>query len=368
MDERDFFPEMTASVEPWPTAENATGVRNWLYFVAALVFAMVLVGGATRLTESGLSIVQWKPISGALPPLSEAEWRTAFEEYKKIPQFSEMFPTMDLSGFKFIFAWEWAHRLLGRLVGLVFAGGLGYFWLKRRIPKGYLPKLLFILALGGLEGGVGWWMVKSGLVNRVEVAQERLTIHLLIASLIFASCLWVAGGLGKQMPAQIILGRARLRFVSKLILGLVFVQLGLGALVAGLRAGRIDNTWPLMEGGISPSLDTLWSLTPWWINLFDNPITAQFFHRMTAYGIAILALLHMLDAGANATGRAAKGGVILFAHVLAQIALGVATLVLVEGYWEWTNPPHIVLALAHQGVGIAVLAVATLQARRLQTL
>jgi len=367
MDEKLIFPEKTAEVEHWPTPENAIGLRNWLYAVAALVFAMVLVGGATRLTESGLSIVQWKPVAGALPPLSQAEWQAAFDDYKKIPQFSEMFPTMDLAGFKYIFAWEWAHRLLGRLIGLVFAGGLAYFWLRRRIPKGYAPKLLFILGVGGLEGFVGWWMVKSGLVNRVEVAQERLAIHLLIASLILASCIWVAGGLGKKLPSQIISGRARLRFVSKTILVAVFVQLGFGALVAGLRAGRIDNTWPLMEGGFAPSFETLWSLTPWWANLLDNPITAQFLHRVTAYGIAALALLHMLDAGANATGQAAKGGVILFVHVLAQIALGVATLVLVEDYWQWTGAPHIVLALAHQAIGIAVLGAATMQARRLHT-
>jgi heme a synthase len=368
MDDVFHFPHQIPDVVHRPTPQNAIAVRNWLYFVASLVFAMVLVGGATRLTESGLSIVEWKPVTGVIPPLSAAEWQTAFEDYKKIPQFSQMFPDMDVDGFKAIYAWEWAHRLLGRLIGLVFAGGLAYFWLRRRIPPGYKGKLLFILALGGLEGVVGWWMVKSGLSQRIDVAQERLAIHLLIASLIISACLWVAGGLGEPRPAHIHAGRGRLRFVSKLILGLVFIQLGLGALVAGLRAGRIDNTWPLMEGGFAPSLETLLRLDPWWLNLVNNEVTVQFMHRGAAYAIFVIVLLHTLDAAANATGMAARGAAILFGHVLGQIALGVATLVLVEGYWYWANWPHISLALAHQAIGVAVLAAATLQARRLHAL
>ena len=368
MDDVFHFPRQIPAIVHRPTPRNAIALRNWLYFVAALVFAMVLVGGATRLTESGLSIVEWKPVTGVIPPLSTAEWQAAFDDYKKIPQFSEMFPDMDVEGFKTIYAWEWAHRLLGRLIGFVFAGGLAYFWLRGRIPTGYKGKLLFILALGGLEGVVGWWMVKSGLSQRIDVAQERLAIHLLIASLIFSACIWVAGELGEPRPAQILSGRARLRFVSKLILGLVFVQLGLGALVAGLRAGRIDNTWPLMEGSFAPSLDTLFRLDPWWLNLVNNEVTVQFMHRTMAYAIFVLALLHLLDAAANASGRARRGAAILFGHVLGQIALGVATLVLVEGFWYWASWPHISLALAHQAIGIAVLAVATMQARRLHAL
>jgi cytochrome c oxidase assembly protein subunit 15 len=357
------FPSKTPAVEPWPTPENAVGLRNWLYVIAALVFAMVLVGGATRLTESGLSITQWKPMTGVIPPLSQSEWIAAFEDYKKIPQFKELFADMDLDGFKVIYAWEWAHRLLARLVGLVFAAGFAWFWIARRIPVGLKPKLFGILALGALQGFVGWWMVKSGLVGRVEVAQERLAIHLLLAALILSSCLWVAGGLGPQARSQILFNGARLRFVSKLILALVFVQLGLGALVAGLRAGLIDNTWPLMEGGFSPSAETLWRLTPWWSNLVDNPITAQFFHRLTAYVLLSLTLLHMIDAATNATGKFARGAVIVFAHVVLQAALGVATLVMIGD--DWMGTPHILLALGHQAVGIGVLAVATLQARRL---
>jgi cytochrome c oxidase assembly protein subunit 15 len=178
-----------------------------------------------------------------------------------------------------------------------------------------------------------------------------------------SACLWVAGGLGPQASSQILFHRARLRSVSRVILVLVFIQLGLGALVAGLRAGLIDNTWPLMEGGFSPSTETLWRLTPWWNNIVDNPITAQFLHRLTAYAILSLALLHMVDAATNATGKIARGSVIVFAHVALQVALGVATLVMIGD--DWMGTPHILLALGHQAVGVGVLAVATLQARRL---
>ncbi|HXY59142.1 MAG TPA: COX15/CtaA family protein [Methylocystis sp.] len=358
------FPTKTAGVEPWATPANAIGLRNLLYIVAALVFAMVLVGGATRLTESGLSITQWKPIEGVIPPLSEQDWNAEFEQYKQIPQFQQLFPTMDLDRFKVIFAWEWAHRLLGRLVGLVFVAGLAWHWVRGRIPQGYKPKLLGILALGALQGAVGWWMVASGLVSRVEVAQERLAIHLLLAAFIMSACIWVGSSLGPQSPTSILHGaRGRLRFESLLLLALVFMQIGLGALVAGLRAGLVDNTWPLMEGGLVPPPDSLWPLSPWWDNIFENPVTAQFFHRMTAYVVLALALAHMFDAALNATGRAARGGFIVFGHVLMQVALGIATLLFVADWWS--GAPHILLALAHQAVGVAVLAVATLQARRL---
>ncbi len=360
------FPPKTPAVAYAPPPEGAIGVRNWLYLIAALVFAMVVVGGATRLTESGLSITEWKPVTGVIPPLSQEEWRSAFEDYKKIPQFSQLVPDMDLEGFKVIFAWEWTHRLLARLVGLAFAAGFAWLWLTKRIPQRLIPKLFGILALGALQGGVGWWMVASGLVGRTEVAQERLATHLVLAALIFSGCVWTAGGLGPQAPSEIFFGRARLRFVSKLTLAVVFVQLFLGGLVAGLRAGLVDNTWPLMEGGFAPPPEQLWKLTPWWANLVDNPVTAQFFHRLTAYALLALVLFHLLDALANTAGKAARGAVILFGHVVLQVALGVATLVLVEDGGAGTQ--HILLALAHQAVGIGVLAVATLQARRLHNL
>jgi len=357
------FPTPTPVIEHRPTRENAVGLRNWLYVIAALVFAMVLLGGATRLTESGLSITQWKPVTGVIPPLSAKDWAQAFDEYKQIPQFKELFPDMDVDGFKVIYAWEWTHRLLGRLIGLVFVAGFAWLWIKDRIPTGYKPKLFGVLALGALQGAAGWWMVSSGLVGRVEVAQERLAIHLLLAALLFSACIWIAGGLGPRAHSEILHARERLRFVARLILVLVFLQLGLGALVAGLRAGLIDNTWPLMEGGFSPTLDTLFSIEPLWRNFVDNPILVQFLHRVTAYVLLTLALLHMLDAGANSIGKVRRGAVVLFAHVVLQASLGVATLVMIGD--DWTGTPHILLALAHQAVGFAVLALATLQARRL---
>lgn len=357
------FPQPVPQIRQHAREENALDVRNWLWVVAALVFAMVILGGATRLTESGLSIVEWKPVTGVIPPLNDREWNDAFDAYKRIPQFKEMFPSMDLDGFKRIFAWEWAHRLLGRLIGVVFAVPFIWFWVRGRLTQTLKFKLLGILALGALQGAVGWWMVASGLVNRVEVAQERLAIHLVIAAAIFASCLWVAGGLGPRSYSVVHDGLSRLRIESRALLALVFLQLFAGGIVAGLRAGLVANTWPLMDGYFIPPADVLWRAEPLWRNLVENPVTAQFMHRMIAYGIFALALAHLVDAWMNAGGRAERGAFIVFAHVAMQIALGVATLLLVTPNYDGT--PHLLIALAHQAVGMAVLAVATLQARRL---
>jgi cytochrome c oxidase assembly protein subunit 15 len=352
------FPAHTPAIIAPPSEETATDVRLWLWIVAGLVFLMVVVGGATRLTESGLSITQWKPISGVLPPLGDAQWTAAFEDYKKIPQYRELFPDMDLARFKVIYAWEWSHRLLGRLIGLVFALPLAIFWLRGRLPRKSKPKLLGILALGALQGAIGWWMVSSGLVHRVEVAQERLAIHLLLAALIFSACLWVAAGLGPQRRLVIAHGRERLAFVAMLLLVLVFVQLGAGALVAGLRAGLIYNTWPLMDGAFVPPAEALLPVSPWWANLVDTGATVQFDHRMLAYLLLALSLLHFADAEATAGGRAGRGAGVLFGHIGAQAVLGVVTVLLAAPLWA---------ALSHQALAMAVLAVATLHARRLRT-
>jgi len=370
------FPAQTPAVAPRPTDENAIAVRNWLWSVAALVFLMVIVGGATRLTESGLSIVEWKPVTGVIPPLTQEQWVAAFEDYKKIPQYQEMFPNMDLAGFQYIFAWEWAHRLLGRLIGVVFALPLAFFWLRGRLPRGLKPKLLGIFALGALQGGIGWWMVASGLVHRVEVAQERLAIHLVVAAFIFSACIWVAGGLGPKKPSAIVSGRSRLRATGFVLLALVFVQLFAGGLVAGLRAGLVDNTWPLIEGALVPPAQDLFRLDPLWANFVDNPLTVQFTHRMIAYTIFALALAHFVDAGLHAQGRARRGAAIVFWHVAGQVALGIATLVFVDHVmieaphieWPLAGTPHLALGLAHQAIGMAVLAVTTVQAKRLSEL
>jgi cytochrome c oxidase assembly protein subunit 15 len=358
-----LFPHPVPEVRHRPTEESAIPVRNWLWIVAGLVFLMVIVGGATRLTESGLSIVEWKPVTGVIPPLSEQDWIAAFEDYKKIPQYKELFPDMDLAGFQYIYAWEWAHRLLGRLIGVVFVLPLVWFWVKGRLPSSVKPKLLGILALGALQGAIGWWMVSSGLVHRTEVAQERLAIHLLIAAFIFSACLWVAGGLGPRKLSTAHDHPGRLRALALLILALVFVQIFMGGIVAGLRAGLVENTWPLIAGAFIPPTDVLFPKEVWWSNLLETPLTAQFFHRMIAYVIFVLASLHLADAAMNAGGKARKGAVVLFGHVVLQIALGVATLVLIEP--PYAGAPHLLVALAHQAVGMGVLAVATLQARRL---
>ena len=195
-------------------AARRTGLRIWLYGVAALVFAMVVVGGATRLTESGLSITEWQPITGVLPPLSHAAWIAEFDKYKEIPQYRELFSNLDLDGFKYIFFWEWSHRLLGRLIGLAFALPLGVFWMRGALTPMLKAKLVGVLALGGLQGLVGWWMVKSGLVGRVEVAQQRLAIHLLLASLTFAAIVWIASSLAPRTAENPRLGSAAWRWRS----------------------------------------------------------------------------------------------------------------------------------------------------------
>ncbi|MCK1733318.1 COX15/CtaA family protein [Bradyrhizobium sp. 138] len=328
-------------------------VRWWLITVAALIALMVLVGGATRLTESGLSIVEWKPVTGSVPPLSEAQWTEAFEAYKKIPQYRELNTGMSLSEFKQIFWWEWSHRLLGRFIGVAYLLPF-LFFLWRGGLSGELKRRLWLLfALGGLQGAVGWWMVASGLTERVEVSQYRLATHLLLALLIFAGIVWTVRRL-KQRPQ--IAASARLRFTSALLLVLTFVQIYFGALVAGLRAGRAYNTWPQIDGAFIPSAERLWFETPWWRNMFDNVLTVQFEHRMTAYALFVLALLHAIDAVRARAGAAAGGALWLLAAVGLQAVLGILTLL---------NQVPIDLALSHQAVAIVVLTLAVVQVERL---
>lgn len=337
-------------------APASRSVVVWLWIVAAMVFAMVIVGGATRLTESGLSITEWKPITGVLPPLSEAAWQAEFEKYKQIPQYRELFPTMDLAGFKTIFFWEWGHRLLGRLIGVVFALPLAWFWLRGRLPSRLKPQLLGLLALGALQGAVGWWMVASGLVNRVEVAQERLAIHLLLASFTFAWLVWIATGLRAEGRTQDVSWTQRA--MGALLILVTLIQIGLGGLVAGLRAGLSYNTWPLMDGRFVPPSDHLLKLQPWWANLFDNVTTVQFQHRMAAYVLLALALLNFLIAFRAARGsKACKRAEALFGLTLLQLGLGVATLL---------THVQIHTALTHQAFAMVVLGL-TVANRRLLT-
>src|SRR3984893_6095686 len=273
-------------------APQSRAVRWWLISVAALIAIMVLVGGATRLTESGLSIVEWKPVTGALPPLNDAQWAQAFEGYKAIPQYRELNAGMSLSDFKTIFWWEWSHRLLGRVIGAVYLLPFLYFLWRGGVSTELRRRLWLIFGLGALQGAVGWWMVASGLSERVEVSQYRLATHLVLALLIFAAIVWTLRRLTDRPPLRV---SARMRITSALLFVLTFVQLYLGALVAGLRAGLVYNTWPAIDGAFIPSSARLWFEAPWWRNLFENALTVQFEHRVTAYALFLLAALHAID-------------------------------------------------------------------------
>ena len=329
-------------------------LRAWLIAVAALIALMVLVGGATRLTESGLSIVEWKPVTGTLPPLNEAQWVQAFEGYKAIPQYRELNAGMSLSEFKTIFWWEWSHRLLGRIIGAVYLLPFLYFLWRGALSAELKRRLWLIFALGALQGGVGWWMVASGLTQRTEVSQYRLATHLMLALIILASIIWTLRRMTGR-PQPIVSGRLKISAVALLVL--TFVQLYFGALVAGLRAGRVYNTWPAIDGALIPSAARLWFETPWWRNLFDNPLTVQFEHRMTAYALLILALVHAIDATRSRAGAAVTSGAwSLLAAIMLQAALGILTLL---------HQVPIDLALAHQATAMVVLALAVLQTERL---
>jgi heme a synthase len=329
-------------------------VRWWLVAVATLIAVMVLVGGATRLTESGLSIVEWKPVTGSLPPLGAAQWQDAFDAYKTIPQYRELNAGMSLDQFKTIFWWEWSHRLLGRVIGIAYLLPFLWFMWRGALGADLRQRLWLIFGLGALQGAVGWWMVASGLSQRVEVSQYRLATHLLLALLIFSAIVWTVRRLAARPPSA---ASSRLKITGAALLVLTFVQLYFGALVAGLRAGRIYNTWPDIDGGLIPSMARLFFETPWWRNLFDNTLTVQFEHRMTAYVLFALAALHALDTVRSRAGTAASRGALwLLAAITLQAALGIVTLL---------NQAPIDLALAHQAVAIAVLTFAVLQAERL---
>jgi cytochrome c oxidase assembly protein subunit 15 len=339
------------------SADPERAIRIWLWLVAAAIFAMVVVGGATRLTESGLAITEWKPVTGVLPPLSAADWAEAFEKYKQIPQYRELFPDMDLARFQTIYAWEWTHRLIGRLIGVLFAGPFLWFLARGQIAGALRWRLVGILALGGLQGFVGWWMVSSGLVHRVEVAQERLALHLLLASITFAAVLWTAAGLQPNYRDPFGPNANSFRRQASALLALTLTQIGLGALVAGLRAGLVYNTWPLMDGRFIPPREQLFSLSPWPANFVDNVTTVQFQHRMTAYLLLALALFHAFHISRETIAkRAVRRAAVLAALVLVQVGLGITTLVLVV-------PLH--AALAHQAFAMAVLGMATIHRRKL---
>jgi cytochrome c oxidase assembly protein subunit 15 len=335
-------------------ARNTRAVRVWLLVVAGLIAAMVLVGGATRLTESGLSIVEWKPVTGIMPPLTQAQWQQAFEAYQAIPQYRQLNAGMSLSDFKSIFWWEWSHRLLGRVIGAIYLLPFLYFLWRGGMSGELKRQLWLIFGLGALQGAVGWWMVASGLSERTEVSQYRLATHLVLALLIFAAVVWTVRRLADERP---LLVSVRLRATSVILVVLTFVQLYFGALVAGLRAGLLYNTWPDIDGAFIPASSRLWFDAPWWRNLFENTLTVQFEHRMTAYALLVLAALHALDTiRSRAAAPIAAGALWLVAAIALQATLGIFTLL---------SQVPITLALSHQAVAIAVLMLAVCQAERL---
>ncbi|WP_131117683.1 COX15/CtaA family protein [Lichenihabitans psoromatis] len=325
-------------------------VRAWLWFVALLILLMVVVGGATRLTESGLSITEWKPISGIIPPLTADAWQAEFERYKTIPQYARVFPDMDVEGFKSIFYWEWSHRLLGRIIGFAVALPLAYFWLTGALTRNLKIKLVGLLALGGMQGVIGWLMVKSGLVDRTEVSQYLLALHLLVASVTLALSVWFAESLRTSSSSSLV--PDRIRRSATVLIGLVFVQIGLGALVAGLRAGKIYNSWPLMGDHLVPPSSELWFQSPLWRNIFENATTAQFDHRLMAYLLLIAAVGHAVDCARTLPGQPASRTALALALLIAcQAVIGITTLV-------WAVPLD--AALAHQAFAMVVLGAAVL--------
>jgi cytochrome c oxidase assembly protein subunit 15 len=325
---------MMADIEAG-TARPRT-VAFWLLGVAALVFLMVVVGGITRLTESGLSITEWRPVTGVLPPLSDAAWEAEFAKYRQIPEYREVNAGMSLAAFQVIYFWEWFHRLLGRVVGLAFALPLAWFLWRRAVPAGYRWRLLALLLLGGMQGAVGWWMVTSGLSERTDVSHVRLSVHLGVALVILGGLVWTALDLLRGGGR----GRARLTGVAALaILGLA-AQVVLGAWMAGLEAGQVAATWPTMNGRLFPD-GVQWL---GWSSLVDDPFLVHFLHRWWAFGV--VALLVWLAREARRAGDRA-------ASVAVHSAFGVQVLL---GIWTVVAGVPIWLGVLHQAAGALVVA------------
>lgn len=343
----------TAGREPGAAGDPARNpVRIWLYLVAALVVAMVAVGGATRLTGSGLSITEWRPVTGVMPPLSAADWAAEFEKYRGTPQYQILNQGLGLADFKVLYFWEWGHRLLGRVLGLVFFLPLAVFWWRGMLSRRLGLGLLGLGLLGGLQGAIGWIMVASGLKpGMTAVAPLKLALHLTTASLILAGLVWLAAGerRGRLAPAP---GSVRAMAVALPVL--VLVQIFLGGLVAGSHAGLVYNTWPTMNGALVPPASELFAVRPWIENFVDNLALVQLNHRLTAYLIVLLAVVHAVHARLSTPGGAAGRAAGIAVLALAQMGLGIATLLLAVPLWA---------GLAHQVLAMGVLVMATVHAR-----
>jgi cytochrome c oxidase assembly protein subunit 15 len=338
--------------------KSRTAVGAWLLAVALVILGMITVGGLTRLTGSGLSITEWKPIMGALPPLNDAQWADAFAKYQQIPQYRLENHGMTLEAFKGIFWWEWAHRLLGRLLGVVFFVPFVWFAFVGAIKRSEWPRMLLLFALGGLQGFIGWWMVTSGFEVRTSVSQYRLAIHLGAALLLLVAILWIALEYFHP-PLEGGSKRAALRGGGRrgdVFAGLVYVQMLLGALVAGLHAGLVYNTWPDMNGHVFP--ESPFFASPWWINFFENDGLAQFDHRIGAYIVAGFAA-YIYMRGLRLTGYAKTSAKVIAVITVWQIFLGIATLLL-------QAPEH--LAAAHQVTAALLLCAAVWHAFELKRL
>ena len=328
---------------PW-----RTGIALWLFALAGLVAVMVLVGGLTRLTDSGLSITVWDPVMGAIPPLSDADWQAAFAAYRTTTEFQDQNAWMTLDDFKPIFWWEWGHRALGRLIGLVWAAGFAVFLIARRIPQGWTARLVLPGLLGGVQGAIGWWVVSSGLSGRLDVAPYRLGVHLGLAFTVFALLLWYAWRVRRDAVETL---AARRRRVSgpgawTVAVGAVLgLQILSGALVAGLDAGRAYVDWPLMQGSVLPPES--FDLSPVWLNLFENPALAQFDHRIIGYVLAILAAILAIRAGRWHVPAVTFWARLLGVAVLAQAAWGVVTVM---------HAAPLTLAIVHQAGALVLVA------------
>jgi cytochrome c oxidase assembly protein subunit 15 len=326
---------------PSVASPRPRAIARWLILVALMVYAMVVIGGITRLTESGLSMVHWNPVSGAIPPLNHSQWLTEFDAYRTTPEYREINRGMSLADFQQIFFWEYLHRLLGRLIGLVFALPLIWFWWRRAIPRGYGPRLVVLLALGALQGAIGWWMVASGLVDRPDVSHIRLAIHLLTALLILGATLWTALDL-RALAREATSRPARLPALGAAAIALLVVQLAFGAFTAGLDAGYAFSSWPLMGDRLFPhgGWRADWSLP---INVVDNPVVVQFIHRWFAF--VVLAAVVILARAAKRAGLRSRS-IALHSAVGTQILLGIFTLL--SGVKIW-------LAVSHQAVAVLLL-------------
>ncbi len=330
-------------------------IRTWLMALFGLVVLMIAVGGLTRLTDSGLSITEWRPLTGAIPPLSAADWQAEFDLYRAIPEYQLQNRGMSLAEFQFIYWWEWGHRQLGRVIGLVWAVGFLVFLLRRQIPPGWTPRLLGLGALGGLQGAIGWWMVSSGLTGTMlDVASYRLATHLGLAFLILGLIGWYIFLLGRTERDLMTArrgGEGALAQIAAWVLALTAVQILLGALVAGIDAGRSFGDWPLMAGGILPP--GMWDMTPGWRNLFENAGLVQFNHRIVGYLLVIAGILLWMRSRRSPHAGTRRAFGLMLGMMGVQLVLGIVT-VLYGAHWT--------IAIAHQ-IGAVVLVVLLLRAR-----